>query len=661
MKDVWRRTVLALGLWAAWLGMAAAGASGAPVWQRLGPAGGMVMALEGAPGGTIFLGTADGHVFASGDDGRHWELRGRVGTRTDAVVSRLLYDTKGSQELLAAVWFQEPGAGGGVFRSRDEGRTWQRLGLEKEAVRALEQAPSDSKEFVAGTRTGVFRSRDGGATWEQISPPGDAEIRNVDSIAIDPRNPDQIYAGTYHLPWKTSDGGKNWKSITTGLIDDSDIMSMRIDAAQPQRVYLSACSGIYRSEDEGAQWTKLQGIPYASRRTQAIVQDAKEPGTLYAGTTEGLWVTRDNGESWKRTTPPGWVINSVLVQSGAAGRERVLVGTEGQGVEASEDAGESFAASNDGFKHQVIRQLVQDPADANHLLIVMESGGTRLLESADGGQTWKELPHALEVKAAGGTLSAETLVKVYGSEWGWLALHRDGQVSVEEKASGEWKEWKPRVAHVVRAAKGGGAHATKRMEAVRVEGELVAMAGESAFVVSKYGVLRCDAKGNCEELKEFAKLKDAQALAVSRDGAQLVVAGTDFVAHSADGGKSVKWESVPGGEPGTLWMDIGTNGTLWMGTNRGIFSWTDGADSWAPVRGLPEGQLERWLRGRTHWFAGLRQGQMYVSNDEGKSWTRIDEDAERSRVSGVAERGDGGLVVGTESEGVLEWGGQVPK
>ncbi len=128
------------------------------------------------------------------------------------------------------------------------------------------------------------------------------------------------------------------------MIDDSDIMSLRIDANNPERVYLSACSGIYRSENQGASWTKLQGIPYAARRTQAIVQDPEQSTTLYAATTEGLWVTRDAGESWKRTTPKEWVIDGVVVLHGSNGKQgRVVIGTEGQGILVSEDAGETFS------------------------------------------------------------------------------------------------------------------------------------------------------------------------------------------------------------------------------------------------------------------------------------------------------------------------------
>jgi len=53
----------------------------------------------------------------------------------------------------------------------------------------------------------------------------------VESLAIDPTDPDVVYAGTWHLPWKTTDGGKTWSNIKQGIIDDSDVFSIIIDPA----------------------------------------------------------------------------------------------------------------------------------------------------------------------------------------------------------------------------------------------------------------------------------------------------------------------------------------------------------------------------------------------------------------------------------------------
>ena len=85
---------------------------------------------------------------------------------------------------------------------------------------------------MIGALDGVFRSRDGGETWERISPENHAEIKNIESLAIDPQNPDIVYAGTWHLPWKTEDGGKNWHSISKGIAFDSDMFSIIVDPQQ---------------------------------------------------------------------------------------------------------------------------------------------------------------------------------------------------------------------------------------------------------------------------------------------------------------------------------------------------------------------------------------------------------------------------------------------
>ncbi len=101
--------------------------------------------------------------------------------------------------------------------------------------------------LVAGTIGGVFRSADRGRTWSRLTPEGHPDLRNVGSVAVDPTDPMVIYAGTWHLPWKSTDGGRSWFPISAGMIDDSDVMTLTIDRANPQNVFATACSGIYRS------------------------------------------------------------------------------------------------------------------------------------------------------------------------------------------------------------------------------------------------------------------------------------------------------------------------------------------------------------------------------------------------------------------------------
>ena len=185
----------------------AARSARAQILRPLGPEGGDVLSLGQDPANPrhIFLGTADGHIFGSDDGGEHWELRGRTGPRLDSVLTAIVVDPRDAKVIYAATWAREPGSGGGgIFRSDDSGRTWFFSGLAGEDVRALVVAPpgpgvAHDDTLIAGTLDGVYRSRDSGRTWQRISPLGDAELKNVDSIAVDPATSEIYHDGGYVL------------------------------------------------------------------------------------------------------------------------------------------------------------------------------------------------------------------------------------------------------------------------------------------------------------------------------------------------------------------------------------------------------------------------------------------------------------------------------
>src|SRR6202158_6632736 len=68
----------------------------AQTWRPLGPPGGDVHSLAVDPfhAGKLFLGTADGHIFGSEDNGESWTLLGRMGPRLDAVVTVIVVDPR---------------------------------------------------------------------------------------------------------------------------------------------------------------------------------------------------------------------------------------------------------------------------------------------------------------------------------------------------------------------------------------------------------------------------------------------------------------------------------------------------------------------------------------------------------------------------------------
>src|SRR5437763_2431753 len=422
------------------VGAAQTTSSGGNTWISVGPDGGDVRTLAADPANPsrILLGTSAGQIYQSEDGGKPWQRFVRIGKGNDYVVDHIIFDSRQPGVMYVAAWTLES-EGGSVFKSTDDGHTWQPLaGLEGKSVRSMAIAPSDPNILIAGALDGVYRTRNAGQTWQHISPETSGEIKNIESIAIDPTNPEVVYAGTWHLPWKTSDGGQRWHNIKNGIIDDSDVFSIIIDPKQRDVVYASACSGIYKSDAAGELFHKIQGIPFSARRTRMLKQDPSNSSVVYAGTTEGLWKTSDAGKSWRRITGTDVIVNDGLVE--VRNPEHVLLATDRSGVLASNNGGASFEASNAGFAHRQVAALAVDPEDQNTLYAGLindkKYGGVSV--SHDQGLHWKQMNAGLEgrdvfaLRKLGNSLVA-------GTSSGILVLGRDAACCVSTKT----EQWRP--------------------------------------------------------------------------------------------------------------------------------------------------------------------------------------------------------------------------
>jgi len=613
----------------------------------------MVISLAAASS-AVYLGTPDGHIFASRDRGEHWELRGRAGARLDGVVQRIVPDARNADRLLAAVWFR--GApGGGIFESADGASTWKLAGLKDEAVRALEQSPSDPRVWVAGTRSGVFRSTDDAQSWQRITPAADPELQNIDSLAIDPREAQTIYVGTYHLPWKTTNGGETWNSISAGMIDDSDIMSLRIDAQDPRRIFSSACSGIYRSDDAGASWTKLQGIPYSSRRTQQIVQDPGDMRTWYAATTEGLWTTADYGETWKRITPRETDANAVVVLP-AKNSKRVVAGMSSQGILRSDDDGKSFVPSNGGFSHRVIASIASDAREPRNLLARVDGYGTRLQQSSDGGRTWADF---------GGTMPLKSVERIFSSSLGWWVAFFDGGMARFDLSTRAWRpvlfrdvvlrantarpsERKPQRRPMTRIV------APRVRWLIQITPQIGAPRNSKTLVATENGLWQLD-DGKTEFRRLATKnLPDAvRYLSATVTGSLLAIAGGELWSDGAGSG----WKRVANAPPADalLWVEESpwTRNQLLLGTQHGV--WVTGPeDHWRPLlKGLPAIASAAPVFSETRCLIAMGNGGLYESLDGLDSWQRVDTDQERGRVNMLFTAEREAFLIASEQEGIL--------
>jgi photosystem II stability/assembly factor-like uncharacterized protein len=658
MKAQWL-TASAVAL--ATMAFATAGTTPAQTWRQVGPPGGTVITLEADPHDLkkIYLGTSDGHVFSSVDEGAHWQLLSRIGTGQDDVVTHILVDSRDSNRLYASTWTLYSG-GGGVYRSDDAGHTWNIIGLPKETVRALAQSPTHPDVFLAGSLTGVYRSLDSGTSWTRITPEHHDDLRNFDSVAFDPHSDDIIYAGTYHLPWKTSNGGKDWFPIKTGMIDDSDVMTIIVDPNNPDNVHATACSGIYHSVNGAQTWTKYQGIPFAFRRTQLIRQDPRNPQVLYAGTTSGLWKTT-NEKDFKRITPGDWVINAIIIDP--KNPDRLILGTEREGVQISENGGATFTSSNVGFHHQHILDVAMDKDNAARALVVLTFDSDAFLVTKDGGTSWAPL---------GPGLKRTDLRHVYAAPTGWWASLTTGGWMKYDETTNKWVKAglfvpepvaAPAAAPATTKSKTGTKTAAARpapkakTPVPQLTAFLVndmAFGSDAWYAATAGGVLVSKDAGKTWKSvakDEFVK-QPAQSLEISADSAQVWAVSQKNLLYTADNGATWSAKELSFAAAGNLKLHRLDDANLYLTSNMGLYASHDAGRNWnrADVREL---QFQDVAGNGNAMVLSLQKHGLLVSFDSGKSWQRLNDPLADSYFPVVRLRRNGGLVAASATEGLL--------
>jgi len=202
---------------------------------------------------------------------------------------------------------------GGLYRSTDGGATWETrngaTALLDCGVGDLAVAPSNPAIlYLAGSAPGIFRckppvsarvlrSDDGGATWTDVSAGLPREIASA--VAVDPRDPRVVYAGTGHIDafpgdgvWKSTDGVGTWNRAG-GEPADRTITTL-LASEVPGRVYAATGDGrVFRSGDGGASWTDWSLGLHASG-IDALVADPADPRRIYAVTANGAWTLTEN-------------------------------------------------------------------------------------------------------------------------------------------------------------------------------------------------------------------------------------------------------------------------------------------------------------------------------------------------------------------------------
>lgn len=572
--------ILILGL----LSLLFATRASAQVWPTVGPYGGDArsFAHSATAPSHILLGTSDSWIYQT-DNGIQWSRLSKISTLDSLVLDHILFDESNPQRLIVGAWMLDRPSGG-VFISEDEGHHWKAVpDMQGQSVRALAQAPSNPKIFVAGTLKGVYRSEDGGLHWSLISPPGSVEIHEVESIAIDPVNPEDIYAGTWHLPWKTQDGGRSWQNIKQGLIVDSDVFSIIIDPHAPDTVYASACSGIYKSIDAGAEFHKIQGIPSAARRTRVLMQDPNHPDTVYAGTTEGLYRTTDAGTKWTLMTPNDIIINDIYIDP--RNSQHILMATDRSGVLDSEDGSQSFHDSNLGFAQRQVSSMAIDPRNPDTIYagVLNDKRFGGVFVSKDLGESWNQIGSGLDGRdvfalalSPSGNLLAGTNHGIYR----WTGARWDDISNRLKESTRKVVLYKKKHRYV--------STETTYLPDGKIEGAVhgLAFADGKWYAATSDGVYSSSDSGFVWRRSHVSSTMKSSSLPfwnIAAGGSTVLANGPSMLYVSLNQAKSWQPANLPAGWSRVRYVAVDDDGRLWAGGRLGVAYSENHGQSWQDV------------------------------------------------------------------------------
>jgi len=348
-------------------------------WRSVGPyIGGRVVAIAGVPSerNLFYMGAVDGGVWKSSNYGVSWTnitdhtLPGTSNSIGAIAVapsnSRVIYVGTGESDIRGDII-----TGDGVYRSDDAGKHWHAAGLvDTHTISALAVDPhnpdvvyasSMGHVFTSNPDRGVFKSTDGGKTWSKILYVDD-KTGAID-LVMDPGNPQVLYAAmwqAYRTPWKLDDGGPG--------------------------------SGLYKSTDGGAHWTEIShnsGFPQGTLGRIGVSVVASRPQVVYAivqAKHGGVFRSEDGGGSWHRVND-NWSLRQrafyYMSIYADPTNDKVVYVPEVDACWVSRDGGRTFSKLHTPHGDNHIVWI--NPNDPKILLEGNDGGAT---VSTDGGKTW---------------------------------------------------------------------------------------------------------------------------------------------------------------------------------------------------------------------------------------------------------------------------------
>ena len=325
---------------------------------------------------------------------------------------------------------------GGVWKSDDYGRTWAPIfdAQPTQSIGDIAVAPSDPNILYVASGEGlprpdlsvgdgIYKSTDAGKTWTHL---GLADAQQIPALAVDPRDPNKVFAAVLGHPYGPSaergifrslDGGNSWQKV---LYKDENTggADVQIDPANPDVVYASLWEtrlgpwednnqysgtggGLFKSADGGATWRPLtNGLPKDVVQLHIAIAPSR-PSRLYAvfstttkteyatGKGMGLYRSDDGGESWSKATddprPMMKIGGGDLPMLRVDPKNPDVVYSASLVTVRSTDGGRTWTSIRGAPGGDDYQNLWINPNHPNIILMASDQGA---IVTVNGGQTW---------------------------------------------------------------------------------------------------------------------------------------------------------------------------------------------------------------------------------------------------------------------------------
>ena len=290
--------------------------------------------------------------------------------------------------------------------------------------------PSNPNALYAGTSGGgVYKSTNAGGTWAPANS-GLTYLDQVSALVVDPTTPATVYAGTASGTnsaggiFRSTNAGGTWASINTGLLN-TRVQAIAMALSTPATLYAATYGGLFKTVDHGTTWADT-GL--TTQPVWAVVVNPVNPATLYAGTGGKVYKSTDSGGTWVDTGLASLTVMALAIDPLTP--TTLFAGTNNLGVLKSTDAGGTWVAANSGLPDQNVTGFAINPQTPATLYAKV--GGVKVYKSTDSGGTWVEtFSSSLTVMAL--ALNPQAPATVYVGETG-----EGGRVHKSTDAGGTW-------------------------------------------------------------------------------------------------------------------------------------------------------------------------------------------------------------------------------